>query len=210
MPLHTWLAFLLAAWLICLSPGPGVLSAITAGMRFGFRLALWNIAGLQLGALLVLAIVGVGMGAVLATSVAAFTAIKWCGALYLIFLGVQQWRAPASPLTADPAALPPRATRGALVLRGFLINASNPKGILFTAAVLPQFIDAQAPQWPQYLTVAVTMLPVDVACMAGYTVLGVRALSLLRNPRAIRWSNRGFGSIFVGAGVALAAFKRSA
>ena len=208
MTLQTWLAFLVAAWLICLSPGPGVLSSVTAGMRFGFRQALWNILGLQLGALVVLAIVGVGMGALLATSVTAFTAIKWCGALYLIFLGVQQWRAPAQPLTPDRAALPTRASKGTLVLRGFLVNVSNPKGILFTAAVLPQFITTQAPQLPQYLTVVATMVPVDVACMTGYTVLGVRALKLLRNPDAIRWSNRAFGSLFIGAGVALAAFKR--
>ncbi|MDB5985313.1 MAG: putative Homoserine/homoserine lactone efflux protein rhtB [Nevskia sp.] len=210
MTLQTWLAFLLAAWLICLSPGPGVLSSVTAGMRFGFRPGFWNIAGLQLGALVVLAVVGVGMGALLATSVTAFTLIKWCGALYLVFLGIQQWRAPATPLTPENAALPTRATRGALVLRGFLVNVSNPKGILFTAAVLPQFIDAHAPQWPQYLTVVATMLPVDVICMTGYMVLGVRALRLLRNREAIRWSNRGFGSLFIGAGVALAAFKRSA
>ncbi|GAC1630462.1 MAG: hypothetical protein NVS9B10_22890 [Nevskia sp.] len=84
MTLDTWLAFFVAAWLICLSPGPGVLSTVTAGLRHGFRSALWNIAGLQAGALVVLVIVGVGLGAVLAASPRAFTAIKRCGALYLV------------------------------------------------------------------------------------------------------------------------------
>lgn len=210
MSLDTWFAFFVAAWLICLSPGPGVLSTVTAGLRYGFRRALWNIAGLQAGAMLTLLIVGVGVGAVLAASPAAFTTIKFCGALYLVYLGVQQWRSEAAPIKApDGDAVIERDVARALFLRGLLVNSTNPKGILFTLSVLPQFIDPKAPQLPQFLTVAVTMLFTDVCSMAGYTALGVKALQLMRDPAAIRWINRGFGSLFIAAGVALALFTRS-
>lgn len=210
MSLDTWFAFFVAAWLICLSPGPGVLSTVTAGLRYGFRRAFWNIAGLQAGAMLTLLIVGVGVGAVLAASPTAFTTIKFCGALYLVYLGVQQWRSEAAPIKApDGDAAIERDVARALFLRGLLVNSTNPKGILFTLSVLPQFIDPKAPQLPQFLTVAVTMLFTDVCSMAGYTALGVKALQLMRDPAAIRWINRGFGSLFIAAGMALALFTRS-
>lgn len=210
MTLQVWLTFVVAAWLICLSPGPGVLSSVTAGLRYGFARALWNIAGLQLGALLVLLVVGVGLGAVLATSAFAFTAIKLCGALYLIYLGVQQWRSKAAPIQApDGGTIAEVGRRGALLLRGLLVNVTNPKGILFTLSVLPQFIDPKAAQLPQYLIIAVTTFFIDVCAMTGYTALGVKALQLMQNPEAIRWINQGFGTFFVAAGLALATFKRA-
>lgn len=215
MTFDTWLAFFVAAWLICLSPGPGVLSSVTAGLRYGFRSALWNIWGLQAGALLVLLIVGVGLGAVLAASPAAFSGIKWAGSAYLVWLGIQQWRSEAAPIQApetgpDGAALPAGGSRRALFLRGLLVNSSNPKGILFTAAVLPQFINARTPQLPQYLIVAGTQFFTDVCSMMMYTLLGVQALRLMRSPSAIQWINRGFGTIFIAAGLALATFRHTA
>ena len=212
MTFDTWLAFFVAAWLICLSPGPGVLSTVTAGLRYGFRQALWNIAGLQAGALVILMIVGVGLGAVLAASPIAFTTIKLFGALYLIWLGIGQWRSEAAPIKAPDASAVAIETHvpRTLFLRGLLVNTTNPKGILFTLSVLPQFIDPKAPQLGQYLTVALTMLFTDVCSMTGYTALGVKALQLMRNPEAIRWINRGFGTLFIVAGVALALFKHAA
>ena len=100
MPLETWLAFFVAAWLISLSPGAGAISCMAAGMRYGYARAAWNILGLQVGILFVLAIVAAGLGAIIAASTTLFTAIKWLGAAYLVWLGIQQWRAPATPLSA--------------------------------------------------------------------------------------------------------------
>ncbi len=208
MKLDTWLTFFVAAWLICLSPGPGVLSSVTAGMRWGFRRALWNILGLEVGSMILIGTVATGLGAVLSASVLAFNLIKWCGAAYLVYLGVQQWRSPVRPLVADsPGEAVPFAA-SSVFLRGLLINVSNPKAILFTLAVTPQFVDAGLPQWPQYLTIMATLLFTDSVSMSIYTALGARALQALRSPGVIRWTNRGFGSLFIGAGAALAAFRR--
>jgi homoserine/homoserine lactone efflux protein len=208
VPISTWLAFFVASWLISLSPGAGVISCMAAGMRYGYARAFWNIAGLQLGILLTMAIVAAGLGALLAASTVAFTAIKWLGAGYLVFLGIAQWRAPAFGVDARAAQRGLSGTRRQLVLRGFLVNATNPKGILFMLAVLPQFIDPAAPQLPQYAVCAATLFFTDLVVMSGYTALAAKVLRTLREPHHVRWINRTFGGLFVAAGALLATFKR--
>lgn len=206
MTLSTWLTFFVASWLISLSPGAGAISCMSAGMRFGFRRSIPNIFGLQVGATLLVAIVAAGLGAVLATSVVAFTAIKWFGVAYLLWLGIAQWRAEAKPLQLDDA----RAMSGVqMFTRAVLINLSNPKGIVFMLAVLPQFIDPRAAQWPQYALCAATIFFTDAVVMSGYTLLASRVFASLREPRHIRWLNRTFGSLFVGAALLLATFKKA-
>ncbi|KAF7600121.1 MAG: hypothetical protein CGU28_02320 [Candidatus Dactylopiibacterium carminicum] len=198
MSFNTWLAFFVAAWVISLSPGPGALSCMAAGQRFGFRRALWNLLGLQLGLVFLIALVATGLGALLATSQHLFEFVKWAGVGYLLWLGVQQWRAPARPLVASEAG--PGDAR-ALALRAFLINTSNPKGIVFMLAVLPQFVDPGAPQALQYMICGATLVFTDVVVMCGYTLLAARVLRSLSDPRHLRWLNRAFGSLFVGAGM---------
>jgi len=210
MALDTWLAFFVACWLISISPGAGAISCMAAGLRYGFRRAVWNIAGLILGILFVLAIVGAGLGAILAASSLAFTIVKWLGAAYLVWLGIQHWRAPALAVEAAAAQAEIGASPRELVLRGFLVNASNPKGILFMLAVLPQFIDPHAPQLAQYALCGATLALTDSVVMSGYTVFASRVLRMLREPSHIRAMNRAFGGLFVAAGAALATFKRAA
>lgn len=210
MPLDTWLAFFVASWLISLSPGAGAISCMTAGMRFGYRRALWNIVGLQLGILLVLAIVAAGLGAVLAASTIAFTAVKWLGAAYLVWLGIQQWRAPAVLPNVDVAGARSEGTAMALLLRGFLVNATNPKGILFMLAVLPQFIDPSRPQFVQYAICGFTLFFTDLVVMSVYTGLAARVLRMLRAPHHLRAVNRTFGGLFVAAGAFLVTYRRAA
>ena len=210
MTLETWLAFFVASWLISLSPGAGAISCMAAGLRYGFRRTLWNIAGLLLGILFVLAIVAAGLGAILAASSLAFAIVKWLGVAYLVWLGVQQWQAPAFAVTADAGEQSLGATPRELLLRGFLVNATNPKGIVFMLAVLPQFIDPAQPQLPQYVLCGATLAFTDVVVMSGYTIFAARVLRLLREPHHIRVMNRTFGGLFVAAGAALATFKRLA
>jgi len=205
MQLHTWLAFFAASWIISLSPGAGAISCMSAGMRYGYRKSVWNIFGLQAGILLLVVIVAMGLGAVLAASALAFNAIKWFGVAYLVWLGIQQFRAEAKPLeVTEENAHTPRQ----LFVQGFLVNASNPKGIIFMLAVLPQFIDLHAPQFAQYAVATGTLFFTDLVVMSGYTLLAARVLSALRDPGHIRWLNRTFGGLFVGAGLLLASFKR--
>lgn len=207
MTLETWLAFLVAAVLISVSPGAGAVACMTSGMRYGYRRGIWNIFGMQVGIALQLAIVGAGLGAVLATSTMAFTALKWLGVAYLCYLGAKQWRAPAEPVHLGEAR---GGGAGTLFTQGFLVNATNPKATVFFLAVLPQFIDPARPLLAQYLAVVATLTAVDLVVMSGYTLFAAKFLRLLRTPRQIRLVNRLFGGLFVGAAALLATFKRAA
>lgn len=207
MTLSMWLAFLAAAVVIAVSPGPGAVLSMSTGLREGYRGALRAIAGLQTALLIQLAVVGLGLGAVLATSALAFTALKVVGAGYLIWLGVQKWRSPVVvPGAAEDGA--PARRSGGLYLQGLLVNLSNPKAIVFMVALVPQFIDARAPQLPQLAIIALTMITTDTVVMSGYALLAGRCRRWLNSPRMLRAQNRIFGGMFVAAGSLLAASSR--
>ncbi len=208
MALSTWLAFVVAAILISVAPGAGAVACMATGMRYGLRLGLWNILGMQVGIALQLAVVGAGVGAVLAASTGAFTAVKLAGAAYLVWLGWKQFHAPAEPPEVDGAVSD--TGRRQLFWQGFLVNGSNPKATVFLLAVLPQFIDPARPLLVQYLICAATLTAIDIPVMGAYTLFAARVLKRLRQPRQIRWMNRGFGGLFMAAGGVLATFRRAA
>jgi homoserine/homoserine lactone efflux protein len=208
MSLHVWLGFVVAALLISLSPGPGAISCMASGMRYGYRRTIANIIGMQLGIALQLLVVGVGLGALLAASTLAFELARGVGVAYLCFLGWQQFRARDNPVEIGSQSQPPGTIR-TLVMQGFLVNASNPKATIFLLAVLPQFIDPRAPTLPQYLICMATLTATDLLIMSAYALFAARVLRLLREPHHIRWMNRGFGSMFMLAAGFLALFRRA-
>lgn len=209
MDFSVWLAFFAASWAISLSPGAGAIAAMSSGLNHGFRRGYFTTFGLVLGILTQVVLVGLGLGALIATSSLAFTLVKWLGVAYLVWLGIQQWRAPAVPMVASnvDAAV---ASRRELLLRGWIVNALNPKGTVFLLAVVPQFLELGRSLAPQYLVIGATLAFTDLVVMAGYTVLAARVLTALRSERQIRMLNRSFGALFVAAGALLATFKRAA
>ncbi|MCP1513500.1 LysE family transporter [Pseudomonas rhodesiae] len=208
MALDTWLAFFLASWIISLSPGAGAIASMSSGLQYGFLRGYWNAVGLQLGLAMQIAVVAGGLGAILAASSTAFYAIKWFGVAYLVYLAIKQWR--ALPLDmANDAAVRPVGKPMAMMFRGFLVNASNPKALVFMLAVLPQFVNPQAPLLVQYLIIGATMISVDMIVMAGYTGLASKVLRLLRTPTQQKRVNRTFAGLFVGAAGFLASLHRA-
>jgi homoserine/homoserine lactone efflux protein len=207
MELTTWLAFFAASWAISISPGAGAVAAMSSGLNHGFARGYFMTFGLVLGIWTQVLVVGLGLGALIATSSLGFAIVKWLGVAYLVWLGIKQWRAPAEPMVAasgEVVCMPRRS----LVLRGWMVNAVNPKGTVFLLAVVPQFLDLAQPLAPQYAVIAATLGFTDLVVMAGYTALAARVLRLLRSPRQIRLLNRSFGGLFVAAGGLLAMFKR--
>ena len=207
MQLSLWFTFFAASWAISLSPGPGAVAAMGAGVNHGFARGYWLTLGLVTGIVTQLAIVGVGLGALMAASQAAFVAVKWLGVAYLLWLGLQQWRAPVRTVQAIDAERT-RVSRRSLILRGWGLNAVNPKGTAFMLAVVPQFIDPARPLALQYAVIGATLVFTDLVVMAGYTALASRVLAVLKSPRQVRTMNRLFGSLFVVAAALLASFKR--
>ena len=208
MELSVWLTYFIATLILCISPGPGVFSSISAGLHHGFRLGIWNGVGMQAASLIVVIVVAFGLGAVLLASETLFTAVKWCGVIYLLYLGIVTWRAPAKAFEEDRD--DHETTPRGVFMRGFWVNITNPKGIIFFAAVLPQFIDVTRPQAPQYAIFAVTTFTVDLVVMVIYTALAARVLRLMRDPAKLRWVNRTLGGAFIAAGIALASFRKAA
>jgi len=209
MSFEAWLAFFVASWVISLSPGAGAIASMSCGLQYGFWRGYWNAVGLQIALVLQIAVVAAGLGAVLATSELAFGLIKWFGVAYLLWLAWKQWQ--ALPQALDDSAVPrPIGRPLSLVLRGFVVNASNPKAIVFILAVLPQFLDPTKPLLLQYVEMGATMVVVDLLVMAGYTGLAARVLRLLRTPRQQRLVNRSFATMFAGAAALLATVKRAA
>jgi len=207
MTLATWITFFLACWAISLSPGPGAIAAMSAGLNYGFRRGYFMVFGLILGIWTLVGIVVAGLGAIIAASNTAFTVLKLAGAAYLVWIGISQWRASDRPLVAATDA--PVLTRKQLIVRGWAINATNPKGTVFMAAVVPSFIDLSHPLIPQYLIIMASLSATDLVVMAGYVALASRVLRALNEPHHVRIMNRCFGGLFVVAGTLLASFRRA-
>ena len=204
MTLHVWLGFLLAAILIAVSPGPGAAVSMSTGLRYGYASALRVIGGLQSALLIQVGIVAIGLGALLTTSALAFDIVRLLGAAYLIWLGLQKWRAPVAEIDENQDVGRPEK----LFVEGLLVNLTNPKAIVFIAALTPQFIDPAQPQWPQFVIIGLTMCGVDTIVMSGYALLASKLRRWLHDPKSLRAQNRFFGGIFVGAGALLAASGR--
>lgn len=208
MELSVWVTYFIATIILSLSPGPGVFSSISSGLHHGFRLGLWNGVGMQAANVLMVIFVSLGLGALLLASETAFTLVKWAGVAYLIYLGIVTWRAPPRGFEEDRD--DHETTARGVFMRGFWVNATNPKGIIFFAAILPQFIDVTRPQLPQYAIFAITTFAVDLVVMMGYTAVAARVLRVMSDPGKLRWVNRTLGGAFIAAGVALASFRRAA
>ncbi|MET0899137.1 MAG: LysE family transporter [Mycobacterium sp.] len=209
MEWHLWLAFLGAAIVISVSPGAGAILSMATGLAHGVRRSYWTIVGLEIGLMVQLALVAVGLGAALTNSVFAFNTIKWLGVAYLFYLAVRQWRAAGVDLRAQlgPAG---ESTGSALLTRGALVNLTNPKGLVFLLAVVPQFVTPAAPLLPQYVVIGATMVAVDLVVMGGYAGLAARLLRFLSTPRQQIAVNRVFSGLFAAAAVVLSFVRRAA
>ena len=209
MDFATWLTFFAASWAISISPGAGAVAAMSAGLNHGFRRGYITVFGLVLGIWTQLLVIGLGLGALVAASASAFLVVKWAGVVYLVWLGIAQWRAPAVPL-AQRTLETAQVTRRTMIFRAWTINAVNPKGTVFMLAVVPQFLVLSEPLLQQYLLIGVTLSFTDFVVMAGYTALAAKVLTALKEVSHVRAMNRVFGAFFVLAGTLLALFKRSA
>ena len=207
MSFQVWIAFMLACWVISLSPGVGAIASMSSGLNYGFKHGYWNAIGLQLALIIQIMIVAAGVGVLFATTPWAFQVVKWFGVIYLLYLAYVQWTAPAQNIDIQTEQKNTPAL--VLVFKGFIVNMSNPKAIVFLLAVLPQFLDLNQPQWIQYVIMAITMVVIDLMVMAVYTGLASKILRLLRSPRQQKYLNRSFAVMFGCAAALLSAIQQT-
>ena len=198
MDLQNWFIYALAAIGLSLTPGPNGLLALTHGALYGARKTVFTILGGSLGFTAVIGLSMFGIGALLAANVGLLIVLKWVGGAYLIFLGIQVWR---SPSMAESRSEPKSSSGAKLFQAGLLSAISNPKGILFFVAFLPQFIDPARSLFIQFLIMAVTFVVIEFFYELVVAALADKIQPWLK--RVGKNFNRVFGSVFIAIGVLL-------
>lgn len=198
MELSTWTLYAIAAVGLSLTPGPNGLLALTHGALYGSKRTLATIFGGLTGFAVVIAASLFGIGAILAANAGLLTWLKWIGGAYLVFLGVQIWRSEA---IGNAPAKPTSGSSKNLYSQGLLSAVSNPKGILFFVAFLPQFVDPNRSLWLQFLILAGTFLFVEFFYELAVAVFANKVQPFLK--RAGKNFNRFFGGVFGVLGVLL-------
>lgn len=199
MALHTWLIYLMASIGLSLSPGPNGLLALTHGALYGRQRTLYTISGGVLGFAAIIAMSMFGIGALVQSSLTWLLALKWVGGAYLVWLGIQVWRAP--PVAPGPARGSAPAHRAMLFRQGLLSAVTNPKGLLFFVAFLPQFIDPAHSLLAQFAVMAGTFVATEFATEYVLASAAHRIRPWL--VRVGRRFNRACGGLFVAIGAAL-------
>ena len=189
----------LATAVLVLIPGPNVALIVANSLSSGLRAGATTVLGTTLGVALQLALVVVGMAAVIEVAAAALTWIKWAGVIYLFWLGIRTWRQPVTDLEVIEA-------QPAVLWRGFLIAAANPKTLLFNAAFLPQFVAPDASAAAMMLTAAV-FLSVLLAGDMLWALFASSARPLIS--RYSRLRNRLSGGFLIAASAGLAMSRRN-
>ena len=205
------IGFVFVVFITVVTPGPTVLLALSNGSRFGIRDAGFGIAGAALSDIFLIGATVLGLGAVLAASAFWFATVKWAGVIYLAWLGYLMLRSPGS-LGAVPSQIrndldDSLSRRRHLFQKSFLVAVTNPKGYLFLAAFLPQFIDMAEPLSVQYLTLATLFVLIDMAVMTAYAALGAQAVQILCRRNAI-WIDRVCGAVLLALAGTLAHYDR--
>jgi homoserine/homoserine lactone efflux protein len=195
-------AFLLITTVLILTPGPIVTLVISTGATHGVRAALATAAGTTLGNAILLSAIALGLGWVLAHAAGVFEALRWTGALYLIYLGVNAWRKSGA---SEAMAAPRRRVHFA---RGVLVALTNPKTIVFFTAFLPQFVDPKLPAAPQLAAMcAVTVIFAGVSD-AAYALASGYGRAWFQKPGRTRWLGRASGTVLIAGGVWLSLARR--
>lgn len=202
--------FIVTSLVAIATPGPTVLLALSNGARYGTRVALFGMLGAMLSDLILIGSVSLGLGAVLAASETAFQILKWIGVVYLLYLGIQLLR--TKPKLREDAFHELNSTNSdphRIFLNCLLVALTNPKGYLFFSAILPQFVNPQAPQLIQYVVLALTFTVIDGLVMLAYASSGERVVRSFRTPMAMVWINRLSGGALITLAGALAIYRRA-
>ncbi|MGH7354605.1 MAG: LysE family translocator [Candidatus Rokuibacteriota bacterium] len=210
MAWEVWLLFALTETALCFTPGPAVLLVVSQGLARGARASIWSNLGILGGNTLYFVLSATSLGAVLIASYELFAVIRWVGAAYLIWLGVAVIRGRSAVLSVVPSSTRSDTTVRArrMFVNGFVLQAANPKALVFFTALLPQFIDPRGSMITQVAILAVTSVVIEFCVLLAYGALAGRMTTLAARPPFATLANRLAGSMLVAAGVSTATLRR--
>lgn len=207
MSFEIWIAFALASAALLAIPGPTVMLVVSYALGKGRSTAWATVPGVTLGDFTAMTISLLGAGAVIAASATLFTALKLIGAGYLIWLGIQLWR--AKPVLEDGESVKTSSDAKRMFWNSYVVTALNPKSIVFFIAFVPQFIDPAAPVFAQFALMEATFLTLAAANVAIWAILAGQMRAQFKKPSILKLANRIGGSFLVGAGLLTAALRRA-
>lgn len=209
MDINTWIVYCLAVLVLTASPGPSALfcatRAVSYGVFGGFIAALGSVTAITL----ILTLSFTGLGVLVAASELTFTVVKYLGAAYLVYLGIQSFRSKADNLAKLGV---DSSNKGVLTnnfFQGFIVGASNPKAIVFFTALFPQFINPNTSMLSQYSIFALTFMVLELSWLMCYVLLGIKSSNWLYRNNRMRLFNKLTGSVFIGAGTLLSLSNRN-
>jgi len=195
--------YLLTVTIATITPGPSMLLALNHGMRFGWRRALGTASGNVVATVVQCAVSLAGLGLLLAKVGWVFSAVRYAGAAYLVWLGLKMFFSEGGPLTGGP-----ETVRRNLFVEAFFVTMSNPKAIFFFSALFPQFIDDATLTWTRAVWMVASVLLITFTSMMAYAVAGQRIQGAISRQSVRRIFNRVVGATFLGLGLGLAFERR--
>lgn len=207
MTLELYFAYIVATLIVLAIPGPTIMLVVSYALTHGRKSAFATVMGVGLGDATAAAASLMGLGAVLAASATAFTALKWVGAVYLVWLGIKMWRSRPTALgTHQVADVPARK----IFWHAYLVTALNPKAIVFFIAFLPHFIAPSAPVVPQLAILGTTFVVLGIVNAAVYALAAAAVGQKLRSPSLLRLVSKIGGGFLISAAAMTATLQRSA
>ena len=207
MSLELWLGFVVASGVLLVIPGPTLMLVLGHALAHGRRSAWSTVPGVAMGDLTAISLSCAGLGAVLATSATLFTLLKLAGAAYLFWLGVRMWRTSPTDPTSVPSA--PRSARS-MLMEAYTVTALNPKSIVFFVAFVPQFLAPASPLLPQLLVLIPTFVALAALNAALFALLAGSLRGSFQRHALRLWLDRLGGTVLIGAGAWMLAWRRAA
>jgi len=204
----TWWAFVVVETALCLTPGPAVMLVLSQAITRGSMRAIWSIGGILAANTVYFILSATGVGAILMASYDLFFAIKWIGAAYLVWLGISAFRG-KSPVLSISTGDVSHISGLRMFMNGFVLQMANPKALVFFTALLPQFINPHAPVIAQVALLAATSVLIEFVVQLFYAVLAGRVAHLATRPRFASLTNRIAGTLLMGAGLGMAAIRKT-
>jgi threonine/homoserine/homoserine lactone efflux protein len=204
MEFHVYLAFVVATSIMIALPGPSVLLTVSHSISFGWRPALFTVAGATMGIAVQLTVAAIGLTSLLNLVAEAFEWLRWVGAAYLVYLGIKQWLSASEPPAVDTSSV----SRRNLFVQGLVVTIPNPKSLIFIAAFLPQFIDSARPLGMQFSYIVPTFLVITLTVTSIWALAAGKVSGFLQGQRAFRSVLRTAGGLMIIAGAGLAMARR--